>query len=102
MNKKSDAVQSSLLKFEIDNLNERGFHYYDGSRDMVTEVRPLPKKWDKFSREIVDSFLLEESSKLLDIGCAKGYFVEALVKLGIKNVWVRIYQNTQYSLHLFP
>ena len=87
MNKKSDAVQSSLLKFEIDNLNERGFHY-DGSRDIgYGGYRPLPKKWDKFSREIVDSFLLEESSKLLDIGCAKGYFVEALVKLGIKNVW---------------
>jgi 4-hydroxy 2-oxovalerate aldolase len=79
---------SNLLKFEINNISERGFHYYDGSRETgYGGYNPFPEKWNDLARLVISEFNLGVSSKILDIGCAKGFFVEALINNGIKDAW---------------
>ena len=47
-----------------------GGYYYDG-------------RWKPVAKDIKKAFNLKKSSKLLDIGCAKGFLIKDLIEIGI-------------------
>lgn len=71
--KNKDLNRQIALKFEkeyFDGPREQGYggYYYDG-------------RWVKVANKLVDLFNLKTKSKILDVGCAKGFLLHDLNKI---------------------
>lgn len=59
-----------------------GYDYWDGSRNTgYGGYFFIPGYWNKMAKKIIKKFRLKEDSKILDIGCGKGYLLEAIVSI---------------------
>ncbi len=65
-------------KKNITVANQFGFEYFDGSRDQGYGGYKYDGRWKKISKIARDRYKLNKNSKVLDVGCAKGFFVKDL------------------------
>lgn len=74
----NDPLQEILL----DNVKNQGRLYYDGPRFLgYGGYNKKEFHWANIAKELIEVFRLERSMSILDIGCAKGYLVEAFSNL---------------------
>ena len=60
-------------------LGERSYLYFDGPRSIgYGGYRKNQEKWTAIAEELIKEFSLNTESIVLDLGCAKGYLVDAL------------------------
>ncbi len=58
------------------------FDYWDGDRRICYGgYKYIPGRWTKVAKEIVNHYKLSNDSKILDIGCGKGYLLYEISKL---------------------
>lgn len=72
-----------------------GRDYFDGQRKYGYGGYIYDGRWKTVSNKIVHKFKLNSKSKLLDIGCAKGFLVSDLLDLGIDAFGIDI---SEYAL----
>ena len=65
-----------------------GFDYWDGNRKYGYGGYHDDGRWKSVAKKIIKKFKLNNKSKVLDIGCGKGYLVKELsLKLKSKNIY---------------
>ena len=58
------------------------FDYWDGdSRICYGGYKYIPGRWEKVAKEMITYYGLNPKSKILDIGCGKGYLLYEFIKL---------------------
>ena len=56
-----------------------GYHYWDGSRKInYGGYKYIPGRWTKVIKKLCNFYNLKNSSKILDVGCGKGFFLKDL------------------------
>ena len=69
-----------LLK--IKNAKKYGLKYWDGARDEgYGGYKYIPGYWKGVAQQIIETYSLNENSKILDIGCGKGFLLYEIKKL---------------------
>ena len=58
-----------------------GYDYWDGSRKICYGGYYYDGRWEKIAKKFIRHYKLNNSSKILDIGCGKGFLVYELKKL---------------------
>ena len=65
--------------------SQYGEEYWDGNRKYgYGGYKFIEGRWSKVAKKIVKKFKLKDGSKILDIGCGKGYLMYELIKLNPK------------------
>ena len=58
------------------------FDYWDGDRRICYGgYKYIPGRWEKVAKEMISYYELNPKSKILDIGCGKGYLLYEFIKL---------------------
>lgn len=58
------------------------FEYWDGSRMYgYGGYRYIPKRWEKVAKKLIKNYQLDNYSKILDIGCGKGFLLFEIKKI---------------------
>jgi len=70
--------------------NDLGYEWYDGPREIGYGGYHYDGRWKKFLPKIIKRYKLTNKSKVLELGCRKGFFLNDLKELlpGIKIVGV--------------
>jgi ubiquinone/menaquinone biosynthesis C-methylase UbiE len=59
-----------------------GYDYWDGNRQYgYGGYKYIPGRMEKVAKQIIQTYSLTENSKILDLGCGKGYLLYELKKL---------------------
>jgi len=66
--------------------SERGKEFYDGNRNNGYGGYNYDGRWEKVARTIFKKYKLKENSKILHIGCDKGFLIYEIKKLYPKSV----------------
>ena len=95
INRKNIHNKSDVIKRCI--ACEFGFLYYDGPREVGYGGYHYDGRWKKFLPKIIKRYKLTNKSKVLELGCRKGFFLNDLKELlpGIKIVG---YEDHKYPL----
>lgn len=64
--------------------------YFDGSREYGYGGYTYDGRWKPVAKDIKKFFNLKKGSKLLDIGCAKGFLINDLIDIGIDSYGLEI------------
>ena len=57
-----------------------GYHYWDGSRHInYGGYKYIENRWLKVIKKICKHYNLKKNSKILDVGCGKGFFLKDLL-----------------------
>lgn len=75
----------NLTQQEISKLKEYGHEYFDG--ELGYGGYYYDGRWKPVAEEMISYYGLTKDSKVLEIGCAKGYLMYEFYKLGIENVF---------------
>lgn len=75
----------SLTQQEISELKEYGYEYFDG--ELGYGGYYYDGRWKPVAEEMISHYGLTQESKVLEVGCAKGYLMYEFYKLGIENVF---------------
>ena len=63
------------------------FHYWDGDRKYGYGGYKYDGRWKLIAKKLIKKYILNDKSKILDVGCGKGFLVYELSKLlNSKNV----------------
>jgi SAM-dependent methyltransferase len=67
-------------KYKAANLAKKwGYHYWDGSRKInYGGYKYIPARWTKVIKKLCKFYNLKNNSKILDVGCGKGFFLKDL------------------------
>ena len=76
--RKKVKIEDRILTWKLDK------EYFDGSREQGYGGYKYDGRWKSVAKEIIKYYDLKDNSKILDIGCAKGYLLEEFRKL-LKN-----------------
>ncbi len=84
MNDEKSKIMQTSKKF--------GFDYWDGDRKFGYGGYNYDGRWADVAKQLVDEYSLNENSRVLDIGCGKGYLLYEIKKLrpGIEIVGIDI------------
>ena len=84
--KRGDRVtrRAGLTHEEITELKEYGQEYFDG--ELGYGGYHYDGRWKPVAEELIMHYGLNPDSKVLEVGCAKGFLMYELYKLGITNV----------------
>ena len=82
---------------------EWGYDYWDGDRRVnYGGYTYIPGLWSPIAQALIDEYQLSESSRILDIGCGKGFLLAEL-KVLIPAITVAGIDVSQYALdHAHP
>ena len=88
VSKKSDEVRNIARKFDFD--------YFDGERKYgYGGFNYNPKYWSQVVQDMIDHYNLDSQSKVLDVGCAKGFmiydFIQAMPEIFIEGLDISKY-----------
>ncbi len=84
VNRKNTHQAWNILKKAV--ACELDFRFYDGKRDQGFGGYHYDGRWQKLMPKIIKKYKLNKKSKVLEIGCRKGFFLKDLKKIipGIK------------------
>ena len=70
-------------KFKAAKLAKKwGFDYWDGDRRInYGGYKYIPGRWRPFAKKLIKLYKLKDNSKILDIGCGKGFLLYELKKI---------------------
>lgn len=85
------SIRNRITAFEL------GKEYYDGARENGYGGYKYDGRWKKIVPTIVQRYNLTSSSRVLDIGCKKGFFLHDL-KNELPGITVRGVENHVYPL----
>lgn len=85
--KRSNRVEkrASLTQEEVSELKEYGQEYFDG--ELGYGGYHYDGRWKPVAEELIKHYELNPDSRVLEVGCAKGFLMYELYRLGIKNVY---------------
>ena len=70
------------------------FDYWDGSRDINYGGYHYDGRWEPIAKKMIEHYKLTNNSKILDVGCGKGFLLFEFKKLlpncevkGLENVY---------------
>ena len=81
---KRDYLGRMNLKkpLKIQNAKKYGLKYWDGARDEgYGGYKYIPGYWKGVAQKIIETYSLNENSKILDIGCGKGFLLYEIYRL---------------------
>jgi len=58
-----------------------GYDYWDGSRDINYGGYKYDGRWEPVAKKMIDHYKLKSDSKILDVGCGKGFILYEFKKL---------------------
>ena len=94
--KRSVENRKSLKTQRHINISRQyGKMYFDGPRSYGYGGYGYDGRWIPVAKDIIKYFRLKKGSKILDIGCAKGFLVKDLLNLGIDSYGIDI---SRYAL----
>ncbi len=96
-NIKQRKVSKSNKTIQIS--REYGQKYFDGDRKFGYGGYYYDGRWKKIAKKIKTHYQLKKNSKVLDIGCAKGFLIKDLVEIGIDAYGVDI---SRYAIKNSP
>ena len=74
------------------------FDYWDGDRRICYGgYKYIPGRWEPVAREIIEYYKLDKHSKILDIGCGKGFLLYEIKKL-IPEIELKGIDISQYAI----
>tara|TARA_B110000027_G_scaffold58109_1_gene62901 strand:+ start:73 stop:747 length:675 start_codon:yes stop_codon:yes gene_type:complete len=84
--KKNKLIASKFSKEYFDGTRSQGYggYYYDG-------------RWVKIAKKLIKKFKLKKGSKVLDVGCAKGFLMHDLKKLSKNKIEVHGIDVSKYA-----
>lgn len=71
-------------KFNREIAKKFGKEYFDGPRSQGYGGYKYDGRWVSIAKEIINHYKLGDNSKILDIGCAKGFLVKDLMDISSK------------------
>ena len=74
-----------------------GFDYWDGSRDINYGGYHYDGRWEPIAKKMIDHYNLNNHSKILDVGCGKGFLLYEFKKL-LPNATVRGLDFSEYAI----
>jgi len=79
----SRVIDPEYPKFVAASLaKEWGYHYWDGDRRInYGGYRYIEGYWTDFALNLIDNYGLSPESRVLDVGCGKGFLLRELVQL---------------------
>lgn len=89
--KKNKEILKQAKKF--------GKLYFDGDRKFGYGGYYDDGRWNNVARDIIKHYKLKKGSKILDIGCAKGYLVKELHNMGMNAFGIDI---SKYAISKSP
>ena len=81
--KRNTNQRSKKTKIHIKISKKFGKDYFDGKRAYGYGGYKYDGRWKPVAKRIVKHFNLKQGSKVLDIGCGKGFLVKDLLDIGI-------------------
>ena len=86
----------NLKNIETINISKKfEREYFDGDRKYGYGGYVNDGRWKKVAEKFINYYKLEKGSKILDIGCAKGFLVHEFNKLGMDSYGIDI---SQYAM----
>ena len=77
-----------VLNTIVQNVKNQGMLYFDGPRTLGYGGYVSSKDyWSDITKEFINTFNLNASNSIIDIGCAKGYLVEEFTKNGFEECY---------------
>lgn len=78
-----------------------GYDYFDGPRERGYGGYKYDGRWKEVSKRVVDRYKIKAPAKVLDIGCAKGFFCYDMMELypGIEAYGV---ETSRYAISQVP
>lgn len=73
-----ESRKTAKTQQHIDISRQYGFEYFDGSREYGYGGYKYDGRWLPVAKDIVEHFSLGKKSRVLDVGCAKGFLVKDL------------------------
>ena len=74
------------------------FDYWDGNRKICYGgYKYIPGRWEKVVKKLIDYYKLDSKSKILDIGCGKGYMLYEFTK-HLPNIEICGLDISEYAL----
>ena len=91
-----DKRSTSKTEEHIKISRKYDFDYFDGSRDFGYGGYKYDGRWIAVAKDIISFFNLKEGSKILDVGCAKGFLIYDLknLKMDVYGLDVSSYAKT--------
>lgn len=83
----------------IDISSQFGYHYFDGDRSYGYGGYVYDGRWKEVAQKICAHYGITKGSKVLDVGCAKGFLVKDLRDLGINAYGVDISRYAIENCH---
>ena len=89
-------------KPEIMKISKKyNFHYWDGNRKFGYGGYKYDGRWKLIAKKIIKKYKLNKNSRILDVGCGKGFLVYELTKLlNSKNIYG--IDISRYSINKSP
>ena len=108
LNKKHNSVKRNYFKrilnkripkYKASNIAKKwGYQYWDGSRDINYGGYYYKEGyWDKIAYSFIKEYNLNNNSKILDVGCGKGFLLYDLKKI-LPGLTVRGLDISKYAL----
>ncbi len=79
------GTRINLTEDQVYELKKYGKEYFDGKIGYGGYY--YDGRWKPVAEEMADHYKLDNNSKILEIGCAKGFLLYELYKLGYKDVY---------------
>ena len=75
-----------------------GYDYWDGNRKYgYGGYKYIPGRWEKVAKKLIKNYKLKNNSKILDVGCGKGYLLYELKKI-LPNIKIKGIDLSTYAL----
>ena len=95
VNKRKEKKNKEIIK----EAKKFGKLYFDGNRKYGYGGYYDDGRWIKVAQNIINYYKLNKGSKILDIGCAKGFLVKELNNLGMNAFGIDI---SKYAISKSP
>ena len=83
--------------YSSDIAKKFGKDYWDGEKRFgYGGYEYIPKRWSKFARKLIKIYKLNNKSKILDIGCGKGFLLADIKKI-LPDISVTGYDISKYA-----
>ena len=75
-----------------------GKNYWDGNRKFgYGGYKYIPGRWSSVAKKLIKSYMLKPGSKVLDVGCGKGYLLYEMIKI-IPDLKIYGFDISSYAL----